>query len=236
MTSSAFQPSTDFGAFPPVIKNLLIINGLFFLFSLVPTTGELLIRWLGLWAVGLPDTVRIVDGLGQIVGVRDVGSFWPWQLVTYGFLHDPADLCHILFNMLALWLFGVAIERTWGSRRFAFYYFFCLIGAGVIQLVVITFIDPTPVPTIGASGAVFGILLAFGMMFPESEIYLYFLFPIKAKYFVLLYGAFELYSGFARSGSNIAHFAHLGGMLFGFILIMYWRGKLPIKPGGRSYV
>ncbi len=229
MTSSAFQPSTDFGAFPPVIKNLLIINGLFFLFSLVPTTGALLIQWLGLWAPFIAYPVQLMQG-----GPGIDGDFYPWQLLTYGFLHG--GLGHFFFNMLALWLFGVAIERTWGSRRFAFYYFFCLIGSGLIQLLVITFIDPTPVPTIGASGAVFGILLAFGMMFPESEIYLYFLFPIKAKYFVLLYGAFELYSGFARSGSNIAHFAHLGGMLFGFILIMYWRGKLPIKPGGRSYV
>ncbi len=234
MTSSTYQPSTDFGAFPPVIKNLLIINGLFFLFSMVPSTRDLLVHWLGLWAVGLPDVVPIVNGTGRIVGSQDVGSFWPWQLVSYGFLHGGFG--HILFNMLALWLFGVAIERTWGSRRFAFYYFFCLIGAGLIQLAVITLIDPTPYPTIGASGAVFGILLAFGMMFPESEIYLYFLFPIKAKYFVLLYGAFELYSGFARPGSNVAHFAHLGGMLFGLILILYWRGKLPIKPGSRSYV
>jgi membrane associated rhomboid family serine protease len=228
MYSSSYQPSTSFGAFPPVIKNLLILNGLFFLFALVPTTNELLVRWLGLWALGdLPDAVRTP------YGIRLLGDFMPWQLVTYGFLHG--GLGHIFFNMLALWLFGVAIERTWGSRRFAIYYFTCLIGAGLIQLAVISIWGPTYVPTIGASGAVYGILLAFGMMFPETEIYLYFLFPIKAKYFVIGYGLIELWSGLTSTNSGIAHFAHLGGMVVGLLLIYYWRGKLPIKPGRTSY-
>lgn len=229
MYQSAYRPSTSFGAFPPVIKNLLILNGLFFLFGLVPSTNQILVHWLGLWAaLDLPDVIQTARG--PFV----TGDFYPWQVLTYGFLHG--GLGHLFFNMLALWLFGVGLERTWGSRKFAFYYFACLIGSGLIQLAVITFFDPTPVPTVGASGAVFGILLAFGMMFPETEIYLYFLFPIKAKYFVALYGAFELWSALSRPGSPIAHFAHLGGMFVGVLLILYWRGKLPIKPGRRSYV
>jgi membrane associated rhomboid family serine protease len=135
--------------------------------------------------------------------------------------------------MFALWIFGSALEQFWGSRPFLSFYLVCLAGAGVIQLVVATMAADSGsiYPTIGASGAVFGILLGFAMMFPEQRLMLLFPpIPIKAKYFVILYGAFELYAGFTGSMSGVAHFAHLGGMAFGFLMITYWRGKLPVKP------
>ncbi len=129
--------------------------------------------------------------------------------------------------MFALWMFGVQIENTWGSKRFAIFYFACVIGAALIQMMVMWGV---PIPTLGASGGVFGILLAFGMLFPEQPIYLYFLFPIKAKWFVIGFGALELWAAVTGTQAGVANFAHLGGMLFGFLLIMYWRGKLPIQP------
>jgi len=221
---NTYQPPTRFSVFPPVIKNLLILNGLFFMAQLVPATNDILTNWLALWPLGTPNLVRTPFGIEQIP------SFWPWQLITYSFLHG--GFSHIFFNMFALWMFGVQIENTWGSRRFAIFYFVCVIGAAVSQLAVTYGV---PIPTLGASGGVFGILLAFGMMFPEQPIYLYFLFPIKAKWFVLGYGAIELWSGVAGTQAGVAHFAHLGGMLVGFLLIQYWRGKLPIEPKQRMY-
>jgi membrane associated rhomboid family serine protease len=216
---NTYQPPTRFSVFPPVIKNLLILNGLFFMASLVPTTRELLIDWLALWPLGTPDVVRTAFGIAK------VPDFWPWQLITYSFLHGGFG--HLFFNMFALWMFGVQIENTWGSRRFAIFYFVCVIGAAISQLIVSWGV---PVPTLGASGGVFGILLAFGMMFPNQPIYLYFLFPIKAKWFVIGYGLIELWAGVSGAQPGVANFAHLGGMLFGFLLIQYWRGKLPLKP------
>lgn len=151
------------------------------------------------------------------------GNFYPWQLVGYMFLHG--GLMHILFNMFALWMFGQAIESTWGTNRFVFYYFLTGIGAGLLQMFVSSSI------VIGASGAVYGILLAFGMMFPNQYIYLLIPpIPIKAKYFVIFYGAIELFSGIGNLNSGVAHFAHLGGMLIGFILIMYWKKTGALKP------
>ncbi|GIV57330.1 MAG: rhomboid family intramembrane serine protease [Rhodothermaceae bacterium] len=219
-----YQPPTRFSVFPPVIKNLLILNGLFFMAGFVPTTQELLMRWLALWPLGTPDVVRTPYGPEVVPG------FWPWQLITYSFLHGGFG--HLFFNMFALWMFGVQIENTWGSRRFFIFYFVCVIGAALCQMVV-SWGDPVPI--VGASGGVFGILLAFGMMFPNQPIYLYFLFPIKAKWFVIGYGLIELWAGVTGTQTGVAHFAHLGGMLFGFLLIQYWRGKLPVKPARRMY-
>ena len=203
--------------FPPVIKNLLIINGLVFLGQQVPITANLLLLFFGLWPLATP--------LGY-------GDFYLWQLVTYGFLHG--GMGHLFFNMFALWMFGSQIESTWGSRRFAIYYFACVIGAGLIQLAVAAASGDT-YPTIGASGGVFGILLAFGMLFPNQIIVLLFPpIPMKAKWVVLGYGILELF--FATSGTQpgVAHAAHLGGMAFGLLLILYWRGKLPIGPRRRT--
>ena len=219
MYQNSYRPPTQISVFPPVIKNLLILNGLVFLAQVVPSTDVLLVRWMALWPLDVP------PGPGN-------PSFWPWQLVTYGFLHG--GLGHLFFNMFALWMFGVQIENSWGSRRFAIFYFICVIGAGLTQLVVST-LALDIYPTVGASGGVFGILLAFGMMFPEQPIYIYFLFPVKAKWLVIGYGVFTLWAGISGTQADVAHFAHLGGMVFGFLLILYWRGKLPIQPRHRMY-
>ena len=135
--------------------------------------------------------------------------------------------------MFALWMFGIQIENLWGSRRFAFFYFVCVIGAALFQLVV-SF--GYLYPTVGASGGVYGVLLAYGMLFPNQIIYLYFAIPVKAKWLVLGMGVFALFSGFTGTQSGTAHFAHLGGMVFGIFLILYWRGKLPIKPSRRNRI
>ncbi|MCL2412629.1 MAG: rhomboid family intramembrane serine protease [Bacteroidales bacterium] len=164
-------------------------------------------------------------------------NFLPTQYLTYLFMHG--SFMHLFFNMFALWMFGYTLENAWGSKRFLFFFLFCGIGAGLIQNVVVAYevwnftqqgYNPISVArymnnavVIGASGSVYGILLAFGMMYPNLRIYVYFLFPVKAKYFVFFLGLLALFSGFGGTGGNIAHFAHLGGMLFGFILIMYWR-------------
>lgn len=228
---------------PPVVKNLLIINGLFFLGTYAfATMGIDLVKLLGLFT---PQSEY----------------FRPHQLVSYIFMHGSFE--HILFNMFALWMFGNTLENVWGGKRFLVYYMVTGLGAGLIHLGVLEWqyfsvIGEVPadtvemirqegmsviesgrnyadqnlatlnavlnVPTVGASGAVFGLLLAFGMMFPNTEIYLYFLFPIKAKYFVIGYGLLELFSGVSnRPGDNVAHFAHLGGMVFGYFLLKYWQ-------------
>ncbi|MDR0618944.1 MAG: rhomboid family intramembrane serine protease [Bacteroidales bacterium] len=213
-----------FSVLPPAVKNLLILNFIVWLLDLsLQTRGIDIAKWLGLHYI-------------------TAENFYPWQYVTYMFLHQ--GFSHIFFNMFALWMFGYAIENAWGSKRFLFYYFVTGIGAGLVQTVVVgidvatsfgTFLPDmniihpidartiNNIVTIGASGAVFGILLAFGMMFPNMYIYIYFLLPIKAKWFVIIYGVLELIAGIGGSGDNVAHFAHLGGMLFGIGLILYWR-------------
>ncbi len=227
MYQSTYRPPTQFSVFPAIIKNLLIINGLVFFAQM--TLGGFLNQWFALWPLGTPEYQMTP------YGPRQIGNFWPWQVITYGFLHG--GLGHLFFNLFALWMFGVQIENTWGSRRFGIYYFACVIGAGLVQLVVATLAaqEGFIYPTVGASGGVFGILLAFGMMFPNQPIYIYFLFPIKAKWLVIGYGALELWSGITATQSGVAHFAHLGGMAFGFLLIQYWRGKLPVQPQNKMY-
>ncbi|QOC24294.1 rhomboid family intramembrane serine protease [Wenzhouxiangella sp. AB-CW3] len=175
-------------------------------------------RLFALWPLGTPDQIRFSD-----VGVLDTG-FAPWQLVTYGFMHG--GLAHLFFNMFALYMFGLPIERLWGTRRFLIYYFVCLMGAGLVQLLVAA-VTGGVYPTIGASGAVFGLLLAYGMMYPNSTIMLLIPpVPIKAKWFVIGYGALTLFFGMTGTMSGVAHFAHLGGMAFGFGLIVYWSQRV----------
>ena len=158
-------------------------------------------------------------------------AFEIWQLLTYGFLHG--SLAHLFFNMFALWMFGGEIERLLGTRRFVTYYLACVIGAAVTQLVVVGGMDRPPVPTVGASGGVFGLLLAFGMAFPRRRIMLIFPpIPMPAWLFVTLYGLFELYLGVTGSGQGVAHFAHLGGMAAGYALLVYWRGRSRPAPRG----
>ncbi|MDR2972072.1 MAG: rhomboid family intramembrane serine protease [Bacteroidales bacterium] len=234
----------NYSLLPQVVKNLLIINGIMLLATFVFKT-------------------RGVD-LNAIFGLHfyTSKSFEIWQPITYMFMHG--DFLHLFFNMFALWMFGAALENTWGSKKFLIYYFVCGIGAGLIQMLVngvqihllsqhlpqetiqqIHDIGPQlfkgnrefvskavqkinvamNVPTVGASGSVFGLLLAFGMMFPNSLIFVYFLLPLKAKWFVIFYGAIELFYGVTGTNNGIAHFAHLGGMLFGFFLILYWNKR-----------
>ncbi|MCB2222285.1 MAG: rhomboid family intramembrane serine protease [Bacteroidetes bacterium] len=272
-----FRPG-GFRILPPVVKNLLIINGLFFLATI---------------ALDSSFGINLIEVLGLHYFAAE--KFEPYQFITYMFMHG--GLMHIFFNMFALWMFGNALENIWGPKRFLIYYFVTGIGAAIVHYVVFYFqispvlhaidgflnnpsneavtrffnsdnlviasaeirdmvgiftqdynnlvnSDPTkalqlsidfmtnyreaflnaPV-VVGASGAVFGILLAFGMMFPNAVIYLYFAIPIKAKYFVIMYGAIELFSGIYDTGSNVAHFAHLGGMLFGYFLLIYWKRR-----------
>ena len=151
------------------------------------------------------------------------GGFLPWQLVTYAFLH--AGFAHIFFNMFALFMFGSDIERLFGARWFTLYFFVCVITAGITQLVVNAMLG-TGAPTIGASGGVFGVLLAFAMYFPHRKLYLIFLpgVGLPAWFFVTLYGALELYLGVTQTASGIAHFAHLGGMVGGYLMIQQRRG------------
>lgn len=148
------------------------------------------------------------------------GYFAPWQLVSYGFLHGGFN--HLFFNMFALWMFGLQLERVWGSQRFALYYFVCIVGAAITQLIVQQ-LSGQSYPTIGASGAVFGLLLAYGVTWPENRVLLlFFPMPIKAKWFVLIYGGIELIFGITNAMPQIAHFAHLGGLLFGAGLLWRW--------------
>jgi membrane associated rhomboid family serine protease len=151
-------------------------------------------------------------------------GFLPWQLVSYAFLHG--DFVHLLFNMLGLWMFGSELERVWGEKRFIQFYAASVLTAGILQ-VLVTLGGP-PFPTVGASGGLFGLLLAFAMMFPNRIIMLIIPpIPMKAKYFVAIYGVLTLYFGVSQQGPGIAHFAHLGGMLGGFLMIRYWRGQPP---------
>ncbi len=193
-----YQPNTQFSIFPPAVKHLLIVNLLVFVALINPMLYRFLMEFGALWPIGS-------------------GLFIPTQLVTYMFLH--AGFGHIIFNLFALWIFGQGIENFWGTKRFATYYFLTGIGAALIHM----WIGGTGAPTVGASGAVFGILLAFGMMFPDRYIIMLIPpIPIKAKYFVAIFGVFELVSGLMRPDSGIAHFAHLGGMVVGYILIKFW--------------
>lgn len=268
-----------FSYLPPVVKNLLIINVLFFLATI---------------ALGKSFDIDLYQLFGLHFFTAD--AFRPWQFITYMFMHG--DHWHLFFNMFALWMFGYLLENVWGSKRFLIYYVVTGIGAALIhygvlyiemkpmldsidvlltnpsnekfveffnsgqivyvseevQSLSIQFIkdfnyyittDPQKALSVaiefmseyrlgfvnaplvvGASGSIFGILLAFGMLFPNTLIYIFFAIPIKAKYFVIVYGALELYFGMAnRAGDNVAHFAHLGGMIFGFLLIMLWKKR-----------
>ena len=160
-------------------------------------------------------------------------EFKPWQLLTYGFMHGSFP--HLLFNMLALYTFGAPLELTWGNRRFLTYFLVCIGGAGLLQLLVgwWSMSNGGPAyPTLGASGGVFGLLLAYGMLFPNHRVMLLFPpIPMKARTLVILYGLLALMLGFTGLQPGVAHFAHLGGMLFGWLLIRYWRGQPPFgKP------
>ncbi|WP_374248174.1 rhomboid family intramembrane serine protease [Thermomonas sp.] len=167
--------------------------------------------------------------------VEAAPAFMPWQLLSYAFLHG--SFLHIAFNMLALVMFGAPLEYTWGARRFLTYYVVCVVGAGLCQLLVGSYAlsqGGDPYPTIGASGGVFGLLLAYGMLFPNQRVMLLFPpIPMTARTLVIVYGLFELGVGITGLQPGVAHFAHLGGMLFGWLLIRHWRGQPPFGGRGR---
>ncbi len=187
----------------PVVKNLIIINVLVYMATaLLPIGGW--IREFGALALGTP-------------------WFHTYQFITYMFLH--ADLDHIFFNMFALYMFGTTLEYELGQKRFLIYYMVCGVGAALIQYLTAVLLGELPILLIGASGAVMGLLLAFGVMHPNSTIMLLIPpIPIKAKWFVIIYAAIELFLGW-RGAGHVAHFAHVGGMLWGLMLLLWWKRK-----------
>ena len=188
--------------------------------SLPPATQALLLTNVAIYFL----TQLLGPGLFGAFALWPLGhGFWPWQVVTYGFLHF--DFNHLFFNMLGLWMFGGELEQVWGQKRFVVFFFASVIAAALTQLLVNAVLG-SGAPTVGASGGLFGLLLAFAMIFPNRIILLFFVIPMKAKVFVAVFGALELFLGVAgRDG--IAHFAHLGGMLGGWLMIRYWRGQAP---------
>lgn len=200
-----------FGSLPPVTRGLLIANVAVFIAQLA--TGDRLIVTFGLWPIGTAAQYDI-----GLVG------FQPWQLVTYSFLHG--GITHLFFNMFAIYMFGADLERVFGAKRFLEYYAASVVVAGITQLLVTGLFAPSPHPTVGASGGLFGILLAFAIFFPTRTIVLLIPpIPLPARWFVVIYGAIELLLGVTGTMAGVAHFAHLGGMLGGYLMIRYWRGQ-----------
>jgi membrane associated rhomboid family serine protease len=156
-------------------------------------------------------------------------GFHFWQVITYAFLHGGWS--HIFFNMFALWMFGGPIEHLLGAKHYTFYYFFCAVTAAIAHMLVAHYFTHGFYPTLGASGAIFGLLVAFGVVYPRLKMFLVFLpIPMPAWVFVIGYILLELFFGVSGYESGVAHFAHLGGAVGGFVLLQYWRGKLPVKP------
>ena len=222
----------SFQSIPPVIKNLIIINALVFFAQNIFGNGDL--SW-----------------INNMFALHDIRSeyFKPHQLITHMFMHG--GLAHLFFNMLPLWMFGSILENVWGGKRFLIFYMLCGLGAAALHLGSL-YIEMAPkfaelhqgadqvgvseyytrlyyevnTPTVGASGAVFGCLAAFGYLFPNSLVLFYLFIPIKAKWFVIIYAGIELWMGVNNSaGDNVAHWAHLGGALVGFLLVLYWNKR-----------
>jgi membrane associated rhomboid family serine protease len=192
---------------PPLTQALLVANVLAFLLQQV--MGSTLVQWFALWPLGS-------------------GLFIPWQLGSYAFLHG--GLMHLAFNMYGLWLFGSELERVWGARRLSVFYAVSVLVAALVQLGVTDMLG-SGAPTVGASGGLFGLLIGFAMVFPRRRITpLLPPIPMPAPVFVALYGALELTLGVTGSATGIAHFAHLGGLLGGWLVMRYWRGQLPFGP------
>ena len=234
-----------FDNIPPVTKNLILIN---------------LVVWLAMMVAGRRADSTILDFGG--LHYFEASDFNVLQIFTYMFMHSTANFAHILFNMFTLFMFGILLERTLGAKRFLFYYISCGIGAALVKEAVwamtwegifakmmhvdsftfqqiLAHSSPEQISgalnsfvTIGASGAIFGVLLAFGMLFPNLPTYIMFIpVPIKAKWMVIGYGVLELFIGMSEANDGVAHFAHLGGMLFGFFIILYWKKKNVIHGG-----
>lgn len=184
---------------PPVTRALIIANVL--IFFLGPSLGNALIAYFALWPIG--------------------PKFMPWQILTYAFLH--VGVLHLAFNMFAIYMFGTDLERVWGGRRYLIYYLICAVSAALMQLIV-TGASAAFYPTLGASGAVFGLLLGFARYFPDRKLMLLIPpIPMRAKTFVILYGVIELVFGVTGTQAGVAHFAHLGGLVGGFLVLRYWK-------------
>jgi membrane associated rhomboid family serine protease len=196
---------------PPITTALIVANvAVFLLQSLAPG----IVVPFALWPLAAS-----ASGVGA--------SFGPWQLLTYAFLHG--GLVHLAFNMFALYMFGSAVEQVFGPRRYLIYYLVCVVSAAVSQLIVAAMMGGV-YPTIGASGGVFGLLLAYGIYFPNNRVMLLFPpIPMSARVFVVVYAVIELYLGVTGSQAGVAHFAHLGGMIGGFIMLRYWRISSAIR-------
>ena len=208
---------------PPVTRALLIANVVVFLLEQVPSLQPLLLAYGALWPIGHAQLVQYPNGEVMASG------FHFWQVITYAFLHG--GWTHIFFNMFALWMFGGPIEHLLGAKHYTFYYFFCAVTAAIAHMVVAQYFTHGFYPTLGASGAIFGLLVAFGVMYPRLKMFLIFLpIPMPACVFVIGYILLELFFGVSGYESGVAHFAHLGGAVGGFVLLQYWRGKLPIRP------
>lgn len=215
--SSNYQRPSWFGGFqffPPVIKTLLISN----------VAAFFLLMFFGMFRLG---SLSFGSLIMENLPLYPLGNgFQVWQLFTYMFMHG--GLMHLLFNMIALWMFGMELENVWGSRKFLTYYLACGLGAGLANLLLAPLFTTTG-PTVGASGAIYGVLIAFGMMFPTRPIFVYFLLPIQARYFVLMYIALELYAGVTGTSDGVAHFAHLGGAAVGFVYILIDQRRMPFE-------
>ena len=204
MSFQEFKPR-QFQQLPLVVKNILIINVILFIIK-------------SMWEMQIiPQNID----LDRYLDLFPIGTeyFKPHQFITYMFMH--ADLSHIFLNMLAVYMFGSILESLWGPKRFLNFYLLCGLGAAALQLAISAFNNEYTI-LLGASGSVFGLLVAFAMMFPNTELQLYFVIPVKAKYLVIGYALFELYNGFFTN-DNVAHFAHLGGLVMGIIIMLIWK-------------
>ena len=182
---------------PPAIKNIIFVNAIIFIMQSINQS-------LG----------AVIERQFALIPYDIIYNFKIWQLVTYLFLHG--GFWHIFFNMFVLWMFGSELEREWGTKEFIKYYFITGIGAGVFNLLL------SDAPTIGASGAVYGVMLAYALRYPDRLVYIYFLFPVKVKYLMAFLVLVSFFSTFGSSGDGIAHAAHLGGIIVGFIYLKYW--------------
>ena len=204
-----------FSLFPPVIKGLIVSN---------------VVVWFLLDVLLAPFVlggVPVFQILESSLALWPIGpSFWPWQIVTYMFLHG--GFFHLFFNMLALWMFGMELENTWGSRKFLIFYVLCGIGGAIANLLITPLLGQAA-PTVGASGAVFGVLIGFAMLFPNRLIYLYFLIPVKAKYLITIWIGLELFFGVTGSSGGVAHFAHLGGVAVGLVYMAIDLDIVPLR-------
>ena len=212
-----YRPFGGFSVFPKVIKNLLIINAAVFFIQVI--ANNLMVGGKPLW--------YILNYWFALNPLAEGFNFQVWQLITYQFMHG--SFTHILFNMFALWMFGMEIENYWGTKKFLTYYLLCGVVAGLFQLFLTPLLGSSAAVTIGASGAVYGVLIAFGLMFPDRYIFLYFLVPVKAKYLIgfLIVLEFMLVDS---AQSNVAHLAHLGGALAGFLFILFDKSiDVPLK-------